>query len=131
MKQRLKKLLIQFGLISLLGLTYSLWYQIIGKGIPCLFHKITNLYCPGCGVTRMGMSLIQLNFVDALKYNPCICLFLPILVIIGHRWSIRYCKTGNVRFTKWEERVFLIMIALLILFGILRNLPGMQMLRPE
>lgn len=130
MKQRLKKLFIQLAHILLIGLAYSLWYQLTKVGIPCLFHQITGLYCPGCGITRMMMALLHFQFKEAFRNNPVICVCLPILGMIGVRWSIRYCKTGDMKFKKWEEYMFLIMIVLFILFGVLRNLPSMQMLRP-
>lgn len=38
--------------------------------IPCLFHALTDIPCPGCGMTRACLSLTQGEFADAWQYHP-------------------------------------------------------------
>ncbi len=37
--------------------------------ILCPFKYLTGFECPGCGMTRAFISISQLKFYDALKYN--------------------------------------------------------------
>ncbi|MYA70181.1 DUF2752 domain-containing protein [Candidatus Poribacteria bacterium] len=38
--------------------------------IPCIFHSLTDLVCPGCGMTRACVALTQGQFTDAWHYHP-------------------------------------------------------------
>ena len=58
----------------------SLLISRIGFGIPCMFHILTGLDCPSCGISRMCMALLQLRFADAFRYNPAIFCLLPLLL---------------------------------------------------
>lgn len=37
---------------------------------PCLFHRITGYYCPGCGATRAVQALLSGNLSAALRCHP-------------------------------------------------------------
>ena len=39
---------------------------------PCLFHRVTGFYCPGCGGTRAVAALIHGRFLQALWYHPLV-----------------------------------------------------------
>ena len=45
--------------------------------IPCLYHTFTGLECWGCGTTRAGMALLELDFPSAWKLNPLIYFIAP------------------------------------------------------
>lgn len=62
------------GLLIFAGLgVYSL---ITGKFQLCLFRIFTGLPCPGCGLTRSFLALIQGDPVKSFQYHP---LLLPVL----------------------------------------------------
>ena len=66
MRNRFKKLCIRTGWLAGAGLFYLLICNLAGRPlIPCMFHQITGLYCPGCGVSRMCLALFRLDFVSA------------------------------------------------------------------
>ena len=46
---------------------------------PCLFHKITGLYCLGCGGTRAVFALVRGNIIKSLFYHPMV----PYAAIVG------------------------------------------------
>ena len=64
--------------ISLVTIIISFFYYHIytkyNIGIPCLFNKITNLYCPGCGITRAIFALLNLDINLAVRNNILIIL---------------------------------------------------------
>jgi hypothetical protein len=41
-------------------------------GLPslCLFHRVTNLPCPGCGMTRSLVSCAHGLWAQAVTYHP-------------------------------------------------------------
>ena len=47
--------------------------------LPCLFHIITGLYCPGCGAGRASYSILHGRFYTAFRYNPMYVTLLPFL----------------------------------------------------
>lgn len=36
----------------------------------CIFHKLTGIPCPACGITRSISSILSGNVLDSLKLNP-------------------------------------------------------------
>ena len=38
--------------------------------IPCILHLVTDVPCPGCGMTRACLALTQGHFADAWRYHP-------------------------------------------------------------
>ena len=36
----------------------------------CLFHRLTGLECPGCGMTRATYAALHGRFGEALRFNP-------------------------------------------------------------
>jgi len=44
---------------------------------PCLFTKIFNFHCPGCGLTRAFIEILKLNFIKAWQFNSLIYLVFP------------------------------------------------------
>ncbi|MBT9776273.1 DUF2752 domain-containing protein [Clostridium sp. MCC353] len=56
-------------------MTENIFYvleKIIRQGIPCLFHLITGLYCPGCGGTRAALYLFQGKVLKSAWYHPLV-----------------------------------------------------------
>ena len=114
-----------------MGVIYTIWYKWTGIGIPCLFYQITGKYCPGCGVTRMMIHLLKLDIKRAFYSNMAILMILPIGIVIGMRWVIDYILYAKKNFTKAEECLFILVSILLIVFGILRNMNGFEILVPQ
>lgn len=64
------------GLYFLISITIKILFSV-DVLIPCLWKSLFHIECPGCGLTRASIELIQLNFVKAYKFNPLIFLILP------------------------------------------------------
>ena len=123
-KNRLISLLLGGLGLLLAGGVYAAAASRIG-GIPCLFHQITGLKCPGCGVTRMCLSLLRGDFAEAFHQNAAIFCLLPLGAVLAVSRCVRYVKAGSKRLSRWENRLVLFMVAVLVLFGIVRNFTGL------
>ena len=131
MHKRLIRLCIKTGGLLGAGLFYALLCILAGHPlIPCMFHTITGLYCPGCGVSRMCLSLLSLDFQSAFQANAAVMLILPPGLIIAFQMAFRYIKNGRLQPTRAQNLVLYIMAGFLLLFGILRNLPAFAWLSP-
>lgn len=121
MRKRAKKVLFLFGIIIAFGIAYIIFYRLTGIGIPCYFHTLTGLNCPGCGVSRMIISLINLDFKSAFHYNAALFVLSPVFLILAITIIVRYIKTGSQKLCLGQSVVLYALIALLLLFGIIRN----------
>ena len=93
--------------------------------------KITlNLYCPGCGISRMFIKLCQLDFYGAFRSNSCIFIIFPLLICYGLFKAFKYVKSGQYPQTKIESIFIWSIVVILVLFGILRNIPYFSYLAP-
>ena len=96
--------------------------------IDCPIKKITGLYCPGCGITRMFLSLLKLDFYQAFRYNPLLFITLPVfLFFIGN--AILTKKTPL--YNKVPDKIWIVVIVLFIGYGVLRNIPFFDFLAPS
>ena len=126
-KQKFKlsiKLLIYIIIIYLI---YTYLYYNYSIKIPCLFHEMSNLYCPGCGITRMIISICKLDFYQAFRYNPLLFILMPFFVIYG---IIYYINWLNDKKTIINKKVWNILLIIIILYMILRNIPYFSFLVP-
>lgn len=121
-----KKLISTFILLLLL-----IGYLVLGNKfhiyIDCPIKKITGLYCPGCGITRMLFSIIQLDFYQAFRYNPLIFLSLPIIIVFI---IDKIITKEEPLYNKVSTKIWIIIIVIFIIYGILRNIPFFDFLAP-
>lgn len=118
------------GIVAALGLGYYILTQLTPFRIPCVFQKITGLACPGCGVTHFCMRLLQLDFFGAVRENLALAVLLPIwmgALLIRVIWHPRWLQKNS----RGEKILLWGSIAVLLVFGVMRNLPGMEFLLPS
>lgn len=121
MRRRLFRVLRGAGIVLLLGLGYALWGSVTGLWLPCPFRALTGLECPGCGVTRMCLALLRLDFAGAWAANPGLLLLAPlILALVG--WQLAdYVRTGSRRPKAPQCILGWVLVVLVVGYGILRN----------
>lgn len=95
----------------------------------CPFHSITGGYCPGCGATRAVHALLAGDPGLALRNNAVLVLALPVLVLIWVDWT-RSRVTGRPRRVVPPTWMMAACAALVLLYGVLRNLPMFWFLAP-
>lgn len=121
-KLRLYRLLRGILIFAALGVGYALFCFHFGYGVPCLFNLITGLKCPGCGVTRMCLCLLRLDIGGAWEANPALLVLLPFGLLLGLRLAVRYVKSGGCRLTRPENIGVCSACAVLLIFGVVRNI---------
>ncbi|MBR4909861.1 MAG: DUF2752 domain-containing protein [Clostridia bacterium] len=121
MAQRFKKVALGFLILIAVGIIYALFVIVTQKSIPCVFNLITGLKCPGCGVTRMCVSIIKLDFYAAFRANPAIFCLLPLMALTAGRMIYVYVKY-NRRRERLTQISMYFMVAVLVVFGVLRNI---------
>ena len=122
MKNRAIKSFIIIGVLIIIGILYGLFVMYTGIGIPCLFHLLTGLSCPGCGVSRMCISLMKFDFKAAYNYNKMLFVLLPLLLVFFAYELYKYIRYDDTKLTKVQSAILYIVIALLLFWGIIRNL---------
>jgi Protein of unknown function (DUF2752) len=107
------------------GLALLRLYDPASSGLfpPCPLHYFTGLYCPGCGSLRALHQLLLGNWHTAWAMNPLTCVLLPFL-IYGLASELGLWLRGRPL-----PQIFIpgkwiyVLCAVIVLFGILRNLP--------
>ncbi|MEY3141911.1 MAG: hypothetical protein RLY21_404 [Planctomycetota bacterium] len=103
-----------------------------GLGVLCPSRRFLGIYCPGCGTTRATYDLLHGEFARAFRHNPLfVILGAPLVaVFIGSLgWTVFRAERIALRV---PQRVALALIALLIVYGVARNIPiaALEPLRP-
>ena len=123
MKKRLLQIVKKYAILLSIGVAYFVWAICTGIKIPCPFHVLTGLRCPACGITRMLLALAKFRFAEAYAYNPFLFFNLPIILFCIGYSEFRYIKTGQRSLGRLSV-VLWVEIALLLLFGVVRNIIG-------
>lgn len=126
-----KKMIFSIGvvLISILGLFVFLYLNHnYSFAIPCFFHEITGLYCPGCGITRMCLSILEFDFYQAFRFNPFLFLLSPF--IIGYGISVYYHWVTDTKSKPISNFIWNGLLIFAILYTVARNIPAFSYLAP-
>ncbi len=104
------------GSITVSGLVYHLFNVDILDLMPgttiCIFHLITDLPCPGCGMGRALIYLGQLKVIEAVSSN------LFSLPLAG--CMVTYCIHGRAPALFKRPPIIWSLLILVIIFGIWR-----------
>lgn len=126
-KEKLKKSKKIIFITLLLFIIYLYLNKRFSFYIPCIFHKITHLYCPGCGITRMILSILKLNFYQAFRYNPLMFIMIPFIMTYEIIYYINWIHDKNYTISK---KIWYILLIITIIYTILRNIDSFSYLAP-
>lgn len=108
-----------YGSILLVGMAYYIWILITDIKIPCFYYLLSGFQCAGCGLTRMCLSLIRLDFRTAISYNAGMFLAINIWNVIA--LMILIGRPVFVQKKSFLYSAFWITIICLVIWGIVRN----------
>ena len=116
MKNRIIKIFIIFFEAVLL-------YVFLNFNIGCFFRNFLGFYCPGCGLTRAFISILNFDFVSAIKYNIIsIPLFIFLLVLnILLLYDIIFNKNKSWKLIEKVSKYYFVIIFLLVITMIINN----------
>lgn len=86
----------------------------------CAFHKLTGLYCPGCGSTRALHCLLHGEFRAALRNNALMILVLPLLGVIYLAGTV--CRRPSTSRSRGRWGWLVLLVAIIVSFGVVRNI---------
>jgi len=93
----------------------------------CPWHTLFGWSCPGCGTLRAAHQLAHGNLAAAWRLNPLAVALAPVAFWLGLRelaWQLRGKKwPGLVTRPSFAWAL----AAIVVLFGIARNLPGFHL----
>ncbi len=118
------------GILLGIGFAYYLLIQFTPFHLFCLFQRITKLACPGCGITHFLVRLLHFDIPGAVQENVAVAGLILLwgpLLFIRVIWHPKWLQKNG----RFERILACICVVLLLAFGILRNLPGMEFLLPS
>lgn len=120
----MKKPLLIGILLVVLGIFYlKVLSPVFNIHIPCVFNAITGYDCPGCGMTRASLALLDGQFYQAFRWNMLIFILIPLL-------SVYFLLTKKVKYQVQSKFLMGTMLALTVTFFILRNTETFSWLAP-
>jgi hypothetical protein len=88
----------------------------------CFFYRTTGLLCPGCGGLRAVHQLLHGHLAAAFHFNALFVCSLPLLAWFGARHLVAKIR-GDARPALVRPLWLWFGFVVLVVFGILRNLP--------
>ena len=121
-KSRLLRALAVGGLAVVLMGLYVAYFSHGGRGLPCPLLFLTGLKCPACGMTRAVSALLEWNLTAAFEHNALWPLWMGYVLWVAVSNAITYVRSGNVPFLPGQRWLHAAVLAVLIGYGILRNI---------
>jgi len=63
--------------------------------IPCIWHTLFDIRCPGCGLTRAFIHLLSFDFSAAWDSNPLIYIVFPGITYYVIKDFVRFVKNNR------------------------------------
>jgi hypothetical protein len=111
------------GATALTGMVVLFFFDPNRGGVYplCLFHKTTGLLCPGCGGLRAAHQLLHGHFAAAFHFNPLLVILAP--AAAGWLVWAKARQWRGERESLLKPWMLWLLLAIVLLFFILRNLP--------
>jgi hypothetical protein len=124
-----------FAAVTAAGLVAAATLYAVDPNEPghyptCPFLAMTGWYCPGCGALRGLHDLLHGDVAGALARNPMMVLAVPYLLLAWVTWILRATGRRAPRSTSLPPWAIWALLAVVVAFGVLRNLPGLDWLSP-
>lgn len=123
----MKKYILAFLLVLMFVLLYFMVNPATSQLMPkCIFHILTGLDCPACGIQRAVHCFLRGDVVTALRYNYFLLLSIPYLVGVAITTF-----SDNKLIVKAAEYVqhpvvVKVFLALTLIWWVVRNIPCVQ-----
>ena len=103
-----------------------------GVHLPaCPLYAMTGLWCPGCGMTRATHAVLRGDIGAAFGFNLFFPLFLGAILVGWVAWMRSAMgRAPLVAFARMPVWLPIALGGVLVAFGVVRNLPGLDVLRP-
>ena len=97
---------------------------------PCPFLALTGLWCPFCGGTRAVDALAGGDVAAALSLNAVVVVAIPLMAAEWVRWTAGRARGRPTSFLNVPARAVTVVAVVVVVYAVLRNLPGLEMLAP-
>lgn len=125
---RLTAVILALGAVGAAAIVFFFNPATAGFYPICQFHRVTGLYCPGCGATRALYALLHGNLPVALHDNVLFVAGLAAFPLRGAWYWRKKNSDAPVEFLPGHWFWLLLFVALV--FTILRNVPAFSFLAP-
>ncbi len=109
-----------------IGCLVLVLYLLLGKKfnifIKCPIHEIFHVYCPGCGLTRMLLAILKLDFYQAFRYNQLLFILMPFALLLLFENIYSEYKNKKSIYKKIPNYIWYSLIVILLLYAVLRNI---------
>jgi hypothetical protein len=98
-----------------------------GDLLRCPLHAATGLWCPFCGGLRCAAALAHGDLAAAASFNVAVLALLP---VVAAWWAVAAWSAAHGRLKplpRVDDRGWLVVLAVLVVFTVWRNLPGLPL----
>ncbi|MDI9896260.1 DUF2752 domain-containing protein [Rhodococcus sp. IEGM 1381] len=98
--------------------------------LPCPFHALTGLWCPGCGATRALGDLTRGDIAAAASSNVVAVVLALVAVGVWGLWFRSRWTGRSLRRPRVDRPTVIVLITVLAAFMVVRNTPWGSALAP-
>lgn len=103
-------------------IAYKLFLKdLVQFWLPCVFHEVTGLYCPGCGGTRAVKALLGGSLARSFRYNPTVPLAALTFILFMVTQTLERCTGGRVKGIKYRNLYMWLLLAIMLVNCVVRN----------
>ena len=90
---------------------------LLGRIPLCPFAAVTHHPCPGCGLTRATLALLQGHVSESLHFHPLVIPIAPLTIAAVAMAALRYVRVGQ--FESYDETRSRPTTAVVVVLGVL------------
>jgi hypothetical protein len=105
--------------------------HVTGSWGVCPFLALTGFYCPACGGLRAVNDLAHGRLAAALDSNVLVIGIVAYAVVVWGAWTLARIRGAQFASSRWLAPALMYgLVAVAVVFGVLRNLPLGSWLAP-